>query len=54
MNLAKRELPCEVCGETETAAIRDGAATGYVLCDDCNDRVAVSKSKIGNEATDPA
>lgn len=34
MTLEKRQLPCEVCGETETAAIRDGAATGYVLCDD--------------------
>jgi hypothetical protein len=36
MSLAKRQLSCEVCGATETAAIRDGAATGYVLCDDCN------------------
>jgi hypothetical protein len=40
MSLAKRQLPCEACGATETAAIRDGAATGYVLCDGCAAKVA--------------
>lgn len=40
MSLETRQLPCEACGATETAAIRDGAATGYVLCDDCAGRVS--------------
>lgn len=40
MALETRQLPCEACGETATAAIRDDAATGYVLCNGCAARIA--------------